>query len=335
VTLGRIVGVGARSPLGLDARGVALAHRAQKLAPRRLILRDQSGSSYGTARAACIDDEVFGFERIVELGGPPLAESVATSLMPVGDGVALHLAVPDARPTPDERLGRPLLVAIAERAGVRIDPKASTFVTGGHAGFGVALQRALASSRESGRPAIAGAADSHHLGETLEWLAREHRLHGPGVGDGFIPSEGAAFVVVSATSAGPRLATVLAVELGADECDEDGEDPPIGAAMTRAVDRALDAAPDLGWILCDVNGERHRVKEWSFVVVRLRHRIDPETWAIDRPYQESGDAGAATGALYASFATMAWQAGFAPSHRVMLALRAEGAARAAIVLEAP
>jgi hypothetical protein len=32
---------------------------------------------------------------------------------------------------------------------------------------------------------------------------------------------------------------------------------------------------------------------------------------------------------------MAWQAGFAPSHRVMLALRAEGAARAAIVLEAP
>lgn len=336
MTLGRIVAIGARAPLGLDARGVALAARAQKLAPRRLLLRDGDGGSYGTARAACVPDEVFGFDRLLDLARPALAECLATSLAPLGDGTALHLAVPDPRPVADPRLDRPLLAAIAEPHGSRFDLRTSSTVTGGHAGFGVALQRALATSRTTGRPAVAGAVDTFHDRAVLRWLAREHRLHGPGVADGFIPSEGAAFVAVSADGAGARMATVAALELAADECDEEADDPPIAVAMTDAVDRALDAAGGpVGWILVDVNGERHRLKEWSFVGVRLRQRIDPDQVIVEQPYREAGDSGAATGALFVALACMAWELGTAPAPRALVALRGDGPARAALVLEAP
>jgi 3-oxoacyl-[acyl-carrier-protein] synthase-1 len=254
---------------------------------------------------------------------------------------ALHLAVPDARPTPEPRLGQPLLAALADRAGLRLDHGASTVIAGGHAGFGVALERALASSRNSGTPAIAGAVDTYHCPEALRFLAREHRIHGSGVGNGFIPSEGAAFALVSAESGGPRLATVAALALGADACTESDDeqtdvDPPIAVAMTEVVGRALRAVSgDVRWVLVDLNGERHRSKEWTFVSLRLRHLLEPANVLVERPYAETGDLGAATGGLFAATACMAWQLGFAPSQRALLALHADGPQRAAIVLEAP
>ena len=82
MTLGRILAVGARSPLGLDARGVMLGLRAQKMAPRRLILRDDAGASYGTARAVAIADDVFGFDRLVQLSSPALLECLHTAPAP-------------------------------------------------------------------------------------------------------------------------------------------------------------------------------------------------------------------------------------------------------------
>lgn len=335
MTLGRILAIGARSPLGLDARGVALGLRAQKLAPRRLILRDDAGASYGTARAVAVADDVFGFERLVQLSSPALHESLHTTPGPRPTRLPLHLAVGDPRPDVDPRLGRPLLAALAAASGDGVDLATSTTVAGGHAGFGVALERALTSSRATGLPAVAGAVDTYHDQTTLRWLAKEHRLHGPGVTDGFIPSEGAAFAVVSADPSGPRLATIRALELAADECDESADDPPIAVAMTSAIGRALDAVGAVAWMLVDVNGERHRVKEWSFVSVRHRDRLDPEVMTVDEPYREAGDAGAATGALFTAHVCMAWDLGFAPHPRALVALRSDGPGRAVVVLEAP
>lgn len=334
MTLGRIVSIGARSPLGLDARQVALGQRAQKLTPRRLVLPDDEGVAFGTVRALSVADDVFGFDRLVALGGPALAECVETSPQPREQTLAIHLAVPDARPSADPRLGRPLLEALGEAASVRIDLGASTAVAAGHAGFAVALDRALRASRETGRLVVAGALDTHHDPAVLRWLAAEHRIHGPGTGDGFIPSEAAVFALVSANGAG-GLARVEVIALGADEVDEEAPDPAIAAAMTEIVRRALDEGGDVEWIMTDVNGERHRLKEWSFVLLRHRDRLDPDRVWIDRPYVESGDAGAASGGLFAALACMAWELGFAPARQVLCALRAEGPARAAFVLGAP
>jgi 3-oxoacyl-[acyl-carrier-protein] synthase-1 len=344
VSAGRILAVGARSPLGLDARAIALALRAQKLAPRRLVFRDDAGSgppadglpvSYGTARAACVPDAITGFDRLVALGAPALRECAKTAGDALPGPCSVHLAVPDARPAPDDRFGKPLLLALAERSGVDVDLRSSTAVAGGHAGFAIALERALAESRTSRGPVFAGAVDSFHDQATLKWLRAEHRLHGSGTTDGFIPSEGAAFALVSADGRGPKLATVEALEVGADESSLEAEDPAIAVAMTATVGRALDAAGEVKWFLVDVNGERHRIKEWSFTTIRHRPRIDLERARVERPYQESGDAGAATGALYVAFACMAWDTGAVTDPKVLVALHSDGPGRAAIVLGAP
>jgi len=344
----RILSVGARSALGLDARGLALALRAQKLAPRRLTLRDEPcldaaspghHHDVGTVRAAYLDDDVWGFDRLVELGGAALAEAVETCPVALPARARIVVAAPDARPSADKRMGRALIEALAARAGVVVDLARSSVVFGGHAGFAVALERALAESEETNQPILVGAIDTYHDPAALRWLEDEKRLHGPLCRDGFIPAEGAAFAVVTASgdARASGLAAVRAVVTGVDVSDEASEDPKLATAMTDIVRRAAEALPPgpLEWVLVDDNGERHRVKEWSFVTVRNRERFDPDKTVLDRPYFEAGDCGAATGGLLTAAICMGWAIGGAPAPRALIALHADGIARAAFVLEAP
>lgn len=334
----RILSVGARGPLGLDARQFALALRACKLAPRPIRIGRDPSHDVGSVRAACIDDDVWGFDRLVELGGPALAEAVETAPVVLPEKLRAIVAAPDPRPEPDKRMGRALLEALGKRAGVSIDLAQSSVVFGGHAGFGVALERAVAESLATHQPVVVGAVDSYHDQTALAWLEREHRLHGPLCRDGFIPAEGAAFAVVAAgSSIRGGLARIAAIATGVDESDESSDDPRIAVAMTDVVRRATEALPPgpLEWVHIDCNGERHRAKEWSFVTVRLRERFDPEVTRVVRPYLEAGDCGAATGALVAATLCMAWDVGGAAASRSLVALHADGPARAAFVLEAP
>lgn len=342
-TSGALVGVGMSTPLGLDARQSSLVLRARKLAPGKTELRDRRGLAIGVVRARRLDDACVGRARMIELAAPALAEATRGLPAPAGP-IPLFLALPPRRAEAEQPLGPDFLEALARRAGVPIALDQSEPIALGHAGFAVALARALASvwstrphegARAPSPFAIVGGVDSYLDPAVLAALDQERRLQSEGAWDGFIPSEAAAFLVVAAPGAAPPYARVAAVAT-AMEREDDPEDPPMGEAATEVVRAAAAVlrAP-VPWVLPDVNGERHRVKEWTFVRIRNQDRFDEARTVETRLYEELGDVGAASGAVHAAYVSMAFRLGFAPAPQALVALSSEGPARGAFALEAP
>lgn len=346
-TRGTIVGVGMCTPLGLDARQSALLIRARKLTPDRTAFRDRRGFSIGDARAKRIGDEIVGRERKIALAAPALAEAVR-GLEGVAGPMPMFVSVPPRRAGTEEQLGPGFLEDLAARAGVKVALEQSEAIALGHAGFAAALGRALAhvaaqapvlggarGRGERARPfAIAGGIDSYHDPAVLAALDEERRLHAEGAWDGFVPSEAAAFVVVAPGGTGPAYARVLAVATGM-EREESAEEPPIGEAATEVLRAAASAmAAPIAWALPDVNGENHRIKEWTFARIRNRELFDDDLTVETRLYDELGDVGAASGAVHAAYACQAFRLGFAPGAQALVTLASDGPSRGALALEA-
>jgi len=325
------------TPLGLDARQTALVLRACKLVPTRTGFRDRHGLRIGSVRARRLADDCVGRERLWQLGAPALAEAVRLLDRDRDEPLPLIVALPPRYSPESEPLGPDFVAVLAHRAALPIDLEGSDTVVADHAAFAPALERALAAVAERRGPVVVGGVASYHDPAVLAVLDEARRLHGYGTKDGFIPSEAAAFLVLAPADKEPKqaFARVVAVASGA-ERDDVSEEPPIGEAMTELI-RSLAAhtATPIPWLLCDVNDERHRVKEWSFAMIRNRDLIDDDVTVVTRPYDELGDVDAATGAVYAAYVSQAFRLGFAPARQALVALRSEGAGRGAFVLEAP
>lgn len=340
-----IVAAGARGPLGLTALEVAMCARAQKLDVWPTRFEDRWRFRIGASRARYLPDDLHGFDRLVALGAPALREAAGAIAGPV----PLYLAIAEpGRPDDDPRMGPELIAALARASGVAIDVERSVVVRSGHAGGGMALELAMLRMRDAGladRPSVVvvGGLDSYYHGDVLRWLDEERRLHSQGAVDGFFPGEGAAFVVVAASAeeaqkAGPALAAPIATIAAAASGREETigtEEPNIAVAMTRAVRSAAEGArgAPIAWVLSDVNGERHRVDEWSKVTIRSRD-LFVEDVRHDRLPAMMGDLGAASGPMALAIAATWLRTGAAPAPRALVALHADGQDRAVTVIDA-
>lgn len=343
-----IVGVGMSSPLGLDARQSAFVLRARKLAPAGTSFPDRRGHAVGDARSRRLDDALIGGPRLLDLAAPALAEA-ARGLLGPSAPLPLFLALPSRRAEAEQPLGPDFLAELGRRASVPLALEHTEAFALGHASFAAALARAVESVASRAYPfALVGGVDSHHDPAVLAALDEERRLQAEGAWDGFIPSEAAAFLLVgpvearalraeparAAASAGPAYARVTAVATAL-EPEPDAESPVIGEAATEVVRRVAAAlTPPLSWVLPDVNGERHRIKEWTFVRMRNREHFDDDRTVETRLYDELGDVGAASGAVHAVWACVAFRAGFAPAREALVSLASEGPLRGAFALEA-
>jgi 3-oxoacyl-[acyl-carrier-protein] synthase I len=337
-----ILGVGARGPLGLNALQVAMCGRAGKIEPRRTRFPDKHGNSIGAVRARYLPDDLHGYDRLVALAVPALieaAKSLTNSAFPAP--YPLFLALPESgRPDDDPRFGPEILAELARKSGLPIDVERSLVIRSGHAGGGMALELAALRIAEGGRPQayLVGGVDSYYQGDVLAWLDVECRLHSGTAGNGIIPSEGAAFAVLAASTgdggSGRAIARISAA-VSAREDTVGTTSPNLAAAMTRAVRDAATVAGgrSIRWVLTDVNGERHRISEFSKVEIRSKDLLQ-QGFRHDALAEELGDVGAASGALLLAWACTHFLAGSAPAERVLLALHAEGQERAALVIEA-
>ena len=70
-----VLGVGARSHIGLDALQTTLAVRASKLRPRACHMIDRHGEAIAMCRLPSISDHVQGLPRFVALAIPPLIQA--------------------------------------------------------------------------------------------------------------------------------------------------------------------------------------------------------------------------------------------------------------------
>jgi 3-oxoacyl-[acyl-carrier-protein] synthase-1 len=191
-------------------------------------------------------------------------------------------------------------------SGLPIDSAHSVVIPQGRAAALLALEAAVnALQEDASSPVIVGGVDSFLDLRLLSALGDEGRVLGPRVMDGFIPGEGAAFLVVERSGAGIRIDAVANVD---DPGPRYGSAPARGEGLAEALSvlrgRLPASTPPVGVTFAGFNGEGFEAKLWG--VAQLRHRdFFAPGMALEHPADKYGDAGAATGAILSAIATVA------------------------------
>lgn len=250
--------------------------------------------------------------RLLRLATPVL-EAVAAE---AGEGPhALYTGLPqlDAAKTPWLGSFHRLLGVCAR---VPIDLATSrTFPLGRAAGL-LALEAGL-KALEQGvvQTVIVGGVDTFFDLHLLDELDDEGRILGPGVADGFIPGEGAGFLVMKAqtpsTGAGRTILALGAASLP-DPGHRYGEEPAKGEGLAKTLEHlraGLDLPPPpVGTTFAGFNGESFDAKMWGVAHMRHTDFFSP-AMSLQHPASTMGDTGAASGAIMSALAANALSQG--------------------------
>ncbi|MDE2051578.1 MAG: hypothetical protein KGJ72_11225 [Gammaproteobacteria bacterium] len=238
--------------------------------------------------------------RMLRLGIPALR----SVLEPAGEGpLRLYLGLPQLALEEAPWL-RGFSLYLAQAAGARLDLPACRVVPAGRAAALVALELALGElAQDPSRPVVIGGIDTYLDLKLLASLEAEGRILGPGVSDGFIPGEGASFLVLAdpaAAVAEGMDVTVAAAASTRDPGHRFGSAPARGEGLATAIEllrsRLRQPQSLVGTTFAGLNGESFDAKQWG--VARLRHTdfFAPDA-LVSHPADCFGDAGAAMGAL--------------------------------------
>lgn len=251
--------------------------------------------------------------RLLRLAMPALQGLGAATDQPV----RMFLGLPQL-PASDAPWLNHFLRYIDMLGGVPIDLAYSAIVPQGRAAALMALELALhALAADPSAPVIVGGVDTHLDLQLLSELDAEQRILGPRIMDGFIPGEGAAFLILSAPDARvsqPQILVNAAVSV-ADPGHRYGTAPARGEGLSAAIEklrgRLESPLPPVGVTFAGFNGESFDGKLWGVAQLRQRDFFSP-SMAIEHPADKYGDAGAATGAILTALAATALSDGSRP-----------------------
>lgn len=365
-----VTAVGMVSSLGLDAVTGCAAARAGVVRPTvRVGLAVQAGDTAEQVevhvhRVPTIADGFTGLGRLAQLGGAALADLRRSAAFGDGRRTGLLVNVPsgsyhtawERRREMEEGIelavdgqyemewrredyAARLLPTLTRLAELEVDPAHQAILFEDQTGLASMLLRAAGwfAAGQIDRCLIGGIG-SHLEPYLLEALLGLHMVKTPAQADGFMPGEGAAFLLVepsSRTEQKAALGAIEAVSLSAESSDCFTSDLPRGEALARATDAVLRAsvlAPDV--VIGDVNGEAWRAADWGYALSRLHAEYAAD---LDRPavYPAGsfGDTGAVAGPVAVALALHLFQR-TNDTNRALLCLAAESGARAAVTLHA-
>lgn len=340
-TPAEILSVGLVTPVGLYAAAASTAISAGRSRARKwdFVNRTGEGQAMHLVEEEYLEPLHLGLStsgmtpthhRLLQLGGAALAEAAAPSPAPA----PLFLALPE-KPKTDgasDFLGSSFLHELAIQAGVHLDEERSAVYRQGGAGPLFALRDALlALASGEASHVLVGGLDTFLNFERLARLDSEGRLYGPRSRLGFMPGEGAGFLLLRGGRSGaapiaevPRL---IAVGTGQEEGHRYSDKPYRGDGLSEAFEELFSQVPQdtlkVRCVFAGYNGEEMPAKEWG--VARLRHS-DRFTDELDfrHPADCIGDAGAALGAIMLGLAALAITQGHLPEPRPIWATEDPG-----------
>jgi 3-oxoacyl-[acyl-carrier-protein] synthase-1 len=261
--------------------------------------------------------------RMLRLAAPalrPVLESVTQR------PIRLYLGLPELTATEAPWI-RSFALQLGKLAGAPIDAPNSRVVPAGRAAALIALELALeALERDPEHPVVVGGVDTYYDFGLLSSLDADKRILGSHVMDGFIPGEGAGFLVIShptavdagsgSAPAGKRPAvTVLGAASARDPGHRGGTEPARGEGLAEAINtlrsRSTGSTTPVATTFAGLNGESFDAKLWG--VARVRHAdFISASMLLQHPADCIGDTGAASGAILLGVAAEALATGTRP-----------------------
>lgn len=254
--------------------------------------------------------------RMLRLGSLALRECVE-SLPSAEKAPALMLALPETETT-QPLDGAEFLSHFGKQTGAVFDGKGSDASFRGRAGGLLAISRAAELIR-AGQASfmLAGGIDTYRDLYVLGTLDMEGRLKSAANLDGFIPGEGAAFLLLCSgqAAAGAGLTPLAAVSL-ATEAIEIGhlysEEPYRGEGLAVCFQSLIASGSANGAIqevFSSMNGESHWSKEWGVAFMRNSGAFGSEH-GMHHPADCFGDTGAACGPVMVGLAALGITEGY-------------------------
>lgn len=272
---------------------------------------------------------------------PPLPESMDE--LEVHERRRLRLALPalaEANPAQPRPIYLGLDEAVTAEQGRRwldwlvpgVVERSRTFPRGRASGL-LALETAVAAIREGREEIIVvGGVDSYVDRPRLAKLEEAERLRAGPVHDGFVPGEGAAFVVLARPGLAKPWASVLAAASGLEPGHVSSEAPHRAEGLSTVCRRLADELPGahIRSVWSGFNGESFWAHEWGVARLRLGSFI-AEPSRFEHPMEVMGDPGAALGPLLVALAAHGLQRSVMVGPSLVFC-GSDGEDRAAVVL---
>jgi 3-oxoacyl-[acyl-carrier-protein] synthase-1 len=277
-----------------------------------------------------LTDGYVALGRWTRLASAALSDLLDNSSLSRDDLAAVRLYLGLPQPT-ERHLGLEIGENLGKRIGEWLDvpqlvANARTYPEGNAAAI-LALTDAIMDLQAGAvRFAVVGGVDSLIELESLDVFLEARRLKTGDNVDGFIPGEAAAFILLETVGhAAERSATFLAtLEAPATAREVNtiwGDEPVDGTGLSAAIRATLSALDDggsrTGLIVCDLNGETYRAKEYATACPRVLSSVQTP-WELWHPADSIGETGAASPLVGACLVAQALAQEYAPSENALV-----------------
>jgi len=336
-----VVGIGAKTPVGLTAHAAAAAVRAgiSGFAEHPYMI-DRRGEAMIVASVLDLNKVSPGADRFLSLAVEPAREA----LTPLGfdrreiSPVPLFLALPPQRPGRPRDLDQQIADGLRNAVGTAPAECIATGHAGGLMALDAALHRIALGSVEF---CLVGGVDSYLEVDTLEWIEENGQLHGGDNAYGFIPGEAGCFCLLCSEKTAERrrlgvLARVIASATSRETKLIKTDTVCVGKGLTEVFQKVLSVLPStndkVDYTICDMNGEPYRADEYGFTLARLSNRF-VNAADIVAPADCWGDVGAASGLLFVNLVVVSGQRDRGKARHSLLWTSSESGERSAAILD--
>jgi len=280
-------------------------------------------------------------QRLLSLAAAALEQ--LADVLPAGQPLPLYLALPEALPGHTAPLHGNIIEQLALQSDISLNAADSLVADIGRAGSFHAVKKAIEYFEQTGNDyLLIGGVDTYWDLDLLGKLDAEDRLNVRGVLDGFIPGEGAAFLLLASNRVNTRhIAHPVrlhwpgtALEKG--HFYDENDEPYRGAGLADAVRAALQQAEpaSIQSVWSSMTYESYGAKEFAVALTRSSAKL-ADSLDIQHPVDCLGDMGAAMGcAMIGMIAAKANSpVGFSHFQHYLLCCSSDLAHRAAIRLD--
>lgn len=241
--------------------------------------------------------------RMLRLASPAIQEAIED--IPDTESIPIFLGVPEQIPDRPEPVRENFIDLLCAQSKVKINKEKSRLFPQGRAAGLVAIKEAMDQlSSGTEKYIIVGGVDTYLDLYLLGTLDMEDRISSPSSMDGFIPGEGAGFLLLGTPDKSNALgkepiAKLLAASTGFEQGHRYSEKVYQGNGLAETFQTMfsdINSNNKIKTVYAGLNGENFGAKEWGVAYLRNNENFEEE-YCFEHPVDCFGDTGSALGPL--------------------------------------